>query len=130
MSNGCGCSCTGIADAAIPVVMLPPAADTGCDGRFAAMADGKLPAAVRIPAGDTATAVAKETWMGGVGVGVRDRGADAFDVICGFGVDGRLDGWLFVWLGCGVAGDGDGVVGGAARVDVRAVRAFALAGLL
>lgn len=46
-------------------------------------------------------------------MGVRERGADEFDGMWGPGVDGKFG----VWLGCGVAGDGDGVVGGATRGD-------------
>lgn len=88
--------------------MLPPATDTGCNGRI-------FTAAVSIPAGGMTAPGVNAT--GGVGVGVRDRAADAFVATCGFGVDGRLLDWLFVWPGCGVAGVGDGVVGGAARGD-------------
>lgn len=95
MSNGCGCSCAGIGDATTPVVILPPAAGIGCDGGFV-LVDGKLLAVVKDPAGGIVVTVAKETWMGGVGVGDLDRGAVEHVVVCGFGVDGRLVDWLFV----------------------------------
>lgn len=52
-NNGCGCSCACMADAAIPVVMLPPAAETitGCGCRFGAMAGGVRLAVGKFPAG-------------------------------------------------------------------------------